>query len=176
MKKEAFDFSAVRDLRKQRGLTMADVAERSGVSIAVLSKLERNQTRAELDTLYRISRVFGLTVADLISLAENRSSQVTVAEKYSVHGFDMQRIRFSNITCMRTTASVGSALSRPEVHGDDYEVCFVEKGSIELSLPHEKHRLNAGEAIQFDAAFMHRYEVVESCELAILHIPKRKRF
>ena len=54
-----FDFSVLRELRKREGLTIEATSKRSGVSPAVISKLERNQTRAELETLFRISRVFG---------------------------------------------------------------------------------------------------------------------
>jgi len=42
-----YDFSILRDLRKRSGLNIADVSARSGVSAAVISKLERNP---KLDT------------------------------------------------------------------------------------------------------------------------------
>ncbi|RKX92599.1 MAG: hypothetical protein DRZ90_13690, partial [Spirochaetes bacterium] len=37
-----YDFSILRNLRKRSGFTIADVSEKSGVSQAVISKLERN--------------------------------------------------------------------------------------------------------------------------------------
>mgnify|MGYP001837380540 CR=1 FL=1 len=50
---EQFDFTILRELRKRAGLSIGEVSAESGVSAAVISKLERNRTRAELDTLYR---------------------------------------------------------------------------------------------------------------------------
>ena len=50
-----YDFSILRSLRKRSNLTIADVSDKSGVSPAVISKLERNQTSAELETLFRIA-------------------------------------------------------------------------------------------------------------------------
>ena len=69
---ELFDFSILRDLRKKANLNIADVSAESGVAASVISKLERNRTRAELDTLYRLARVFGITAAELLNLAEAR--------------------------------------------------------------------------------------------------------
>ena len=67
------DFRILRELRRSHDLSIADLSAQSGVSASVISKLERNQTKAELDTLYRLARVFRLSLGDLISLAENKA-------------------------------------------------------------------------------------------------------
>ena len=46
-----YDFSFLRELRKHEGLTIGDVSARSGISAAVISKLERNRSGVELGTL-----------------------------------------------------------------------------------------------------------------------------
>ena len=76
------DFGILRELRKRENMSIAELSEQSGVSASVISKLERNQNTAEMDTLYRIARVFGLTLSDLISLAENKTSHCVEAERY----------------------------------------------------------------------------------------------
>ena len=38
-----YDFSILRSLRKTQAYTIADVAENSGISTAVISRIERNQ-------------------------------------------------------------------------------------------------------------------------------------
>jgi len=48
-------------------------------------------------------------------------------------------------------AEAGAETSRPEVHKDDYEVCWVIEGKIEISLPKETHVLEVDDSIQFDA-------------------------
>ena len=74
-----YDFSFLRQLRKRDDLTIGDVSARSGISAAVISKLERNQTRAELETLFKLSRVFGLTTNELVALASDLC-QIVVRE------------------------------------------------------------------------------------------------
>lgn len=171
-----FDFSVLRDLRKQEGLTIQEASQRSGVSPAVISKLERNQTRAEMETLFRLSRTMGINVADLMTLAESRTAHKVASRRYASGDFRFERVDYGNVKCFHAAASAGARVSRPEVHRDDYELCWVLKGALRVLLPHEQHLLEQGEALQFDAVLEHTYEAVEDCEILILHLSKGKRF
>ncbi len=51
-----YDFGIVRELRKREGFTLDEIQARSGVTPAVLSRIERNMAQPELDTLYRLPR------------------------------------------------------------------------------------------------------------------------
>lgn len=173
---QMLDFSVLRDLRKRKGMTLNDVATRSGVSIPVLSKLERNQNACELDTLYRIARVFGLSASDLLGLAEDCTAQWKEAERYRSGPFDFEKMAFSGITVFYATASVGKRLSKPEAHGDEFEICWVRKGQVRIQLPHEQHDLGPGDALKFDAVLEHTYEILADAELVIAHLTKSHRF
>lgn len=174
--KEMYDFSVLRELRKGKQLSIADVSGQCGVSPAVISKLERNQTMAELETLFKLSRVFGMSATDLLGLAESRTAHKATASAHDAGGFQFQTIKYGNVRALRGTAKAGARVSRPEVHRDDYEVCWVLSGRILFRLPSENHPLGPGEAIQFDAILDHTYEALEDCELIIIHLRKDKRF
>lgn len=171
-----YDFAVLRNLRKREGLTINDVAERSGVSTAVISKLERNQTSAELETLYKLGRVFGMSASDLIGLAESRMAHKVESTNYSNDGFNFEKIAYGNANCFHGNAKAGAEISRPEIHHDDYEICWVLEGSLELTLPLEKQVLNQGEAVQFDAIMQHSYRALEDTKFIICHIQKENRF
>jgi transcriptional regulator with XRE-family HTH domain len=171
-----YDFSILRELRKREGLSIAEVADRSGVSTAVISRLERNQTLAELETIHRLARVFGLNPSDLIAIAENRSAHKERERRRTTDGFRFREIRYGNIRCLHAAAKAGARVSRPKVHRDDYELCWVLKGALDFRLPNERFQLKEGEAIQFDALLEHTYEAMADVEFLILHIRKEKRF
>lgn len=171
-----FDFSVLRDLRKRDGLSIEEVSKTSGVSAAVISKLERNQTSAELSTLFRLARVFGLNATDLISLAESRTAHLTQAAVHKSGSFTFKEIAYGNVRMLYGEAPQGAKVSRPEIHRDDYEICWVLKGAVAVVLPHEKHVIKEGGAIQFDAILHHTYEALESCLMIIVHLRKAKRF
>jgi len=171
-----YDFSVLRELRKRDGLSIADVSERSGVSAAVISKMERNRTLAGVDTLYRVARVFGMHASDLLSLAETRSAHKLGTTEHTTNGIRFREVRYGNIRCLLGIAPAGSSVSRPEVHSDDYEVCWVLRGRLMFYLPNEKHEMAAGDAIQFDAILEHTYEAIDDSEFLLVHLRKSKRF
>lgn len=172
----SLDFSVVRDLRKRAGLTLEEVSQKSGISIAGISKLERNQNMIELDTLYRLARVFGLSATDLLNLAESCSAHCKQSESYTSGPFNFEKVSFKGIDCFQASAKSGGKLSKPEAHGDEFEVCWLRTGRIRITLPRETHTLAPGQALKFDAALAHSYEILEDSEMTILHLEKTHRF
>lgn len=171
-----FDFSILREIRKREGLTLDEVAHRSGLSIAVISRLERNQTSAELETLYKLGRVFGMSATDLLALTESRLAHRKKAESYRSDGFIFQVVRYANHACYIGEAGAGSQIRKPEIHHDDHETCWVIGGRIAVDLPHETVELGAGESLQFDAIQEHSYRALEDSRLIIVHLKKSKRY
>ncbi|MDD4318249.1 MAG: helix-turn-helix domain-containing protein [Victivallaceae bacterium] len=171
-----YDFSILRELRKRDSMSIAELSEKCGVSVSVISKLERNQCVAELETIYRLAKIFGLTASDLVSLAESRTSHTAVASQHQSDGFIFSEVAYGNLKCLRGIAKGGAKVSKPHLHRDDYELCWVLKGRLMFYLPNEKHELNSGESIQFDALLEHTYEALEDCEIILVHVRKDKRF
>ncbi len=60
----------LRHEREQRGWTLADLAARSGVSRAMLSKIEREEASPTAALLGRLSGAFGLTMSQLFARPE----------------------------------------------------------------------------------------------------------
>ena len=172
----ALDFGILRTLRKREGMSIAELARASGVSASVISKLERNKTSAETETLYRIARTFRITLSDLICLAEKQTSHAVHSEQYRSGDFLFERVSYNHLRCMHASAKAGTKLSTPELHRDDYELCWVLHGCLRLSLPEETHLIRTGTAVQFDALLHHTYETLEDTELFIVHLQKPKRF
>jgi transcriptional regulator with XRE-family HTH domain len=171
-----FDFSILREIRKREGLTLDEVANRSGLSIAVISRLERNQTSAELETLYKLGRVFGMSATDLLGLTESRMAHRKLEETYRSDGFHFRMVRYTNHSCFIGEARAGARIRKPEIHHDDHETCWVIEGLIQVQLPHEVVRLRTGESLQFDAIQEHSYEALEDSRLIIVHLKKGKRY
>lgn len=170
------DFRILRELRKSHNLSIVELSEESGVSASVISKLERNQTNAEFDTLFRLARVFRMSLGDLINLAENKVAHLVNEENYQSGDFEFRRIGYGNFRCMHGEAERGTKLSKPDLHGDDLESCWVLRGKVKIDLPNETCILTRGMSVQFDALMPHTYEVIDDCEIIIIHIKKGNRF
>ena len=171
-----FDFSVVRDFRRRAGMTIAELSAQTGVSTAVISKLERNQTVAELGTLLRLARAFGMNVTDLLALAESRTAHASHERSHRSGGFHFQEVRYANCRLLMGHGQAGGKVSQPKVHQDDFEICWVLKGRIRITLPSEQHVMESGDCLQFDAILPHTYEILEDCRIAVAHLRKSNRF
>ncbi len=167
-----YDFSILRSLRKSQGFTIADIAHVSGISTAVISRIERNQASPELETIYRLGKAFGIAASDLLGLAESKHKQLVTAQHYTSGSFQFQHINFMNLQCFLGTSLGGGSVSRPEIHHNDIEICWTLQGSVEIMLNDEPHLLKEGDALQFDAVLKHTYRALTDCKLLIIHLRK----
>jgi CheY-like chemotaxis protein/DNA-binding XRE family transcriptional regulator len=61
----------IRERRKSLGLTLAQMAQRTGVSLGYLSQIELGKNSASLERLYRITLGLGMKLADLFQAVQN---------------------------------------------------------------------------------------------------------
>jgi CheY-like chemotaxis protein len=62
---------AIRERRKALGLTLAQMAQRTGVSLGYLSQIELGKNSASIETLYRISLGLGLKMSELFQTIQS---------------------------------------------------------------------------------------------------------
>ncbi|WP_375191397.1 helix-turn-helix domain-containing protein [Marinobacter sp.] len=63
---------AIRRLRKQQGMTLAEMAQRCDSHVGNLSRIERGLAKPSLELLYRLAEALNLAVADIFSIAERK--------------------------------------------------------------------------------------------------------
>ncbi len=62
--------NAIRERRKALGLTLAQMAQRTGVSLGYLSQIELGKNSASIETLYKISLGLGIKMAELFQTVQ----------------------------------------------------------------------------------------------------------
>ena len=77
--------SRLRKLRKERGLTQADLARQIGIQQSDLSRMEKGEYRVSLDKLFKILAVFDLDLADFFG-----AKPATTEEQKPLSQQDMQ--------------------------------------------------------------------------------------
>ncbi len=70
--------------RENRGWSLSDLAERSGVSKAMISKIERSEASPTATVLGRLSGAFGLPLSVLLALAERAGDRLSRAVEQPV--------------------------------------------------------------------------------------------
>jgi DNA-binding NtrC family response regulator len=59
--------SAIRDLRKRRTLTLKQLAKRTGLSVSLLSQIERAESSASVTSLYKIAHALKIRLPELFA-------------------------------------------------------------------------------------------------------------
>ena len=63
--------NAIRERRKMMSLTLAQMAQRTGVSLGYLSQIELGKNSASIETLYKISLGLGIKMSELFQAVQN---------------------------------------------------------------------------------------------------------
>jgi transcriptional regulator with XRE-family HTH domain len=63
--------SVLRQLRRDSGSTQEDTANRAGITVAALARIERGTTNPKWTTIRRIANALNTSLTDLIKAVEN---------------------------------------------------------------------------------------------------------
>ena len=161
----------VRALRRATGLTLRDLAERSGVSAPMLSQVERGETSPTLSVAQRIAAGLELSLSQLLRLDEGEGVTVVRAAERGAgaarsngHSYDVltppipgQRAELSLHT-LKPGASTGGPDDPPMHEPGSRETAVVHVGRLRLVCDGVDHELDEGDAVTFDADLPHHFE------------------
>jgi transcriptional regulator with XRE-family HTH domain len=159
----------IKALREAGGYSLRDLAERSGVSATMLSQVERGATSPTLAVATKIASGLDLSLSQLLRLDEAEHVVVGRAGEHRRHSRGGHRIEELSppLPGLRADVSAheldpGTATGRP---GDSpmhepgsRETAVVLKGEVTLVLGEQRHRLEAGDSVTFDADLPHHFE------------------
>ncbi|HEX2182182.1 MAG TPA: XRE family transcriptional regulator [Rubrobacteraceae bacterium] len=158
----------VRGLRRERGWTLELLAERSGVSRAMISKLERGEKNPTLVVAAKVAEGLGVSLSRLVGIEERRQVVVVPREGGMVMrdpetGFERRLLSpsFGGIEFIRNIVPEGSTSGEFPPHRQGVEeYVVVEKGRLRAVLGGEEHVLEEGDAAYFEADVAHRFDNV----------------
>lgn len=162
---------AIRGLRRDRGLTLVQVAAASGLSQPFLSQLELGRTRPSMRSLFRIAQALGTTQQALLALADDPGGSVP----YDVAGGGGARLLL-HAPGADVTEFVGVSGEFSEFFRHDrHELLYVVRGTLELEL--REHGvstvsvLRARESAGYAGSVDHRFRQVgpEECVVLVIH-------
>ncbi|WP_456409579.1 helix-turn-helix domain-containing protein [Oceanithermus sp.] len=113
-----------RELRKERGWRLKDVAEATGLSIPYLSDLERDRTNPSLETLRTLAEAYGMTVHDLMAPVDFFGERTPAALPRGLAELLEDPVLGAEITpdWVETLARIELRGKRPENKRDWYEI------------------------------------------------------
>ncbi len=154
--------TCIKNLRKQRGLTLAEVSEKTKLSLGFLSNLERNETSPTIANLQKICDALGITINDILEDHDDSKTAVVVraGERKPLFEQPSGALSYSSVTRGTTVIKVSSmTLAGNETvqfapHDHD-ELGIIESGTMELKVANETYELNPGDSIYIHAGTLH---------------------
>jgi transcriptional regulator with XRE-family HTH domain len=173
----------VRALRDAMGLSLRDLADRTGVSAPMLSQVERGETSPTLAVAGRIASGLELSLSQLLRLDEGEGVTVvrgaerrTGGQRERGHAYEIitpplpgQRAEVSCHT-LAAGAATGGPGDPPMHEAGSRETAVVTHGTVTLKIAGQEYRLEDGDSVTFDADLPHHFENPESGEAAFMSV------
>ena len=173
----------VKALREASGLSLRDLAERSGVSAPMLSQVERGETSPTLTVAARIASGLDLRLSQFLRLDESGSVTITGRAQRRAGGSARRGHRFEVLTSsqpgqraelsrhtLAAGAATGAADDPPMHEPGSRETALGEAGSLVLVCDGLRHELTEGDCVTFDADLPHHFENPSDGEAVFLAV------
>ena len=159
-----------REARKARNLTLSALAELTGVSVSMLSMLERGVASPSIGTLVSVTSALGLHMTDLFEPVFDTSGN-PIRRRQDQPVFKtaegvMRRIVHTDVSrgievAVNEYQPSTSSANHP-VHHSGVEFGVVVSGTLILTLDEEDYTLNPGDGISYQSKVPHRFRNVSN--------------
>ncbi len=158
---------AVKTHRMLAGLTLAELSGQSGVSTAMISKIERGQVSASLGTLDALANGIGVPLINFFAATVERSDVsfvaagegVTVQRLGSGYGHSYKligRAEAKHVSFESFSVTLESPLGpRPSYQHQGIEFIHVTDGEMVYGCGDEAYHMRPGDSLSFDSNAAH---------------------
>ncbi len=154
----------VRILRKERGMSLRQLAEAAGVSAGLLSQIERGNTDPSLSTIRKLATVFGADLSTLFAEEAPPAVHVSRPNKRPKLSGAEGHMTYERLTPGRTDLEVlhgkiapGECTSEEGWCHPSTECAVVVVGAMTAEIAGVRYDLAIGESVTFDSRLPHRY-------------------
>ncbi len=159
----------VKFLRKSRKLTLVEVAKKTGIDQATLSRIENGVMVGTLHSHMKIAEILGVSLPDLYKEASDKLNQAK--EKAARQKFESFSHSSGAVSELLTSGVLQKKMMpvllklKPKGRTETEELppgverfVYLLKGSLEIRLDNEKKILKAGESFYFNGARPHSFK------------------
>lgn len=172
----------LRERRKERKLTLRELAARTGLTAGLLSKIENFRTVPSLPVLFSIAAALRCDLGELFRGLSDaagkkwilvRAGEASRVEREPSSGVFYDLVLTAGIDASETQlmfCTVKPGAKRRPVSGNGNEAIFVLDGAAEYHLGHDTLRLAPGDTLFFDSSLPHFPENSGTGDLRMLVI------
>jgi transcriptional regulator with XRE-family HTH domain len=166
----------IQNRRRQLGLTLRELAQRSDLSAPFLSQLENGSTSPSVVSLVKIAKGLGVPSSYFLDTA---GSATFVCKASDVRFFDLNdsKVRYGRVGNTSSDRALEPLLmvypprysSEPMTHGGE-EFIYVLEGHMRLTIGDRTEYLSAGDSAHFNSGLRHVWKNESDEELRVLWV------
>lgn len=156
----------IRTIRKTKKITLIELAQRSGVQQATLSRIETGAMRGTVESHRRIAETLGISLAELYSDVDSRMSEVVLSPKKTRSPTSKKNSRLSYEVLLQQgsqkkllpvliTLDGGTETDRERSNRGVEKFVWVMDGKVDVRVEKESFPLVKGDTLYFDASLPH---------------------
>ncbi|AVH59740.1 MULTISPECIES: helix-turn-helix domain-containing protein [Streptomyces] len=153
--------AAVRRRRRALQLTLAVVAERSGLSVPFLSQVENERARPSKSSLERVADALGTTAVELLAAADPACSVDVVRADGADALPEPPEARVRPLVRghhqLHATEFTGDHDEGRELRHRNDKLMYVADGAVEVEAEGRAHRLGRGDTMYLTGGVRHRW-------------------
>lgn len=159
----------IKSLRKKRDITLVEVAKRTGIDQATLSRIENGKMTGTLDSHMKIADVLGIRLPDLYDdvLAKINEVKDNLAkqkiETFSHSSGAVAELLTSGILQKKMMPILLKLKTKGHTESEEYPAAterfiYILKGSIQITVGPDSKLFRAGESLYFNASLPHHFK------------------
>jgi len=178
--------SRIRNLRKRRGLTLKDIAGKTGYTESFLSQVERGLTAPSISSLKKISSALGMSLTHFF---ENRSEPRRILFLKKGQGKRLGVIDSKAIFCLLAPNAQkrkmeplfifmepGSTQGKKRNSHQGEEFVFLIKGKMEVAVGDKMYIMEEGDSLYFDSSLPHGWSNISRGKTEVVWIASPPTF
>ena len=172
----------IKSIRKEIGWKVGELADKSGISIAMISKIENGRVIPTIPSLLQIIQTLNLNIGDFFSdlksedefkgyIFRKRSDYTAVNKEEESIGYEYELIL--NFPLEKSSMEISlltlkSQAQRASVSTSGFEYIYILKGNISFELGSEVLELDEGDSLCFDGNIPHVPQNKSSSDAVLL--------
>jgi len=158
----------IRQLRKEKDITLEELSQKSGVALATLSRMENDKMPGTLNSHQKICKALGASITELYRELEDEVKTVEAVPKeqrteHFVHArkatYELLVTKTLNKKIMPLMIKIGSdGATQEETNKPGVEkFIYMIKGALDVLVGEQLYVLKHGDSLYFDASLPHTF-------------------
>lgn len=169
----------IKEIRKRKGISLSELAEKSGVQIASLSRIEHKKMKGTIDSHLKIANALGVDISELYQKDEkqNDTLEVKIPENITDIFIGDTGSSFQVLTNNVLKKRMMPVLLKIEPNGstgtenlpkESEKFIYVLEGKVEVFIDGKSYMLLSKNTLYFDASLTHYIKNIDTQQALLI--------